>query len=292
MKKWLLFALSLMLLFAGLSAVSFAEEEAQAITWETESGLSISLTPADPELFWKEKGAVCTRIGNTDLLSGACCWPGSKLNIDTLKNSVPANSYRCIAFRFESAGDQDACADAIDEIGQKAVLTLGEKSYSPKVAWIAAEYACFFFDCEEDLPAGLPYFIPGENSLAITYEAPAAPAPGHSNTLHVDNGTYSFDVTVLNVSIEENELWVSFQIENNELWDFGYMAPMAYALVEETGTQYPVATYEARVTGSSSGSMILAGLVYKIPYDLSVLPDQFFIDVGQKDYQLLWSLNN
>ena len=107
-------------------------------------------------------------------------------------------------------------------------------------------------------------------------------------TLHVEKGNYTLDLTVADVRIEDGKLIVDCNIENNELWSFDYLPPLVYAVYD--GTKYQVESYTARLGGSSSGNMVLAGAAYNIPYSLSELPEEIYAEASADNYQLVWTI--
>ncbi len=132
-----------------------------------EDGSAVTLTPVEAEKFKQQDDNVIvhTRIGETAHNSGSIFLPGSGLRLTNMRNTKQY-AMPMVAFTFESALEFDKAADALGAIGKKATLTLEGKTYTPQLAWITEEMACFIFDCPE-LPTGAMRFSAQDNALFI-----------------------------------------------------------------------------------------------------------------------------
>ena len=256
---------------------------------EMAEGTTLTITPVEAGEFWKQsdKTSVRTRLGDTNLNSGATATAGSSLMLSTMKNTRQY-SMPMAAFTWEGELSGDEAAGAVSKIGRSTVLALDGKTWSPKVAWITDEMGCFLFDCP-DLPEGIPAFTVKEGKLTISYEVPAKAEPAASVdpiTLHIQTAKYSFDAVFVNLTTEDGQLHVSLEIKNNDKWSFDYNPPLCHALLN--GKKYEVETYNA-TQHIEGNTFTLSSLTYNIPYTLSELPDQILMDVsGKGDYQVIW----
>ena len=260
---------------------------------EMGSGTVFTLTPVEASAFWKQsdKVSVRTRIGDTNLNNGATATSGSSLMLSTMKNTKQY-SMPMAAFSWKSDVSGDEAAGAVGKIGRSTILLLDGKSYTPRVAWSTDEMGCFIFDCPE-LPEQVPVFQIQDQKLVISYELPELlakeepPVKNEPITLHVKTAKYTFDATVVDVTIEDGQLHVSLEIKNNDKWAFEYNPPLCYALI--SGKKYEVDTFNAMQHIDTKG-ITLSSLTYNIPYKSDTLPDQVLMDVsGSGDYQVIWN---
>ena len=125
-------------------------------------------------------------------------------------------------------------------------------------------------------------------SLALLLSCTAAIAD--PVTLHVEMGSYSLDLTVLDVRIEEDKLHVDCIFENNDKCGIGSALPMVYAVYD--GKEYKADSYSARISGISSsnmGAMLLSGVTFNIPYGLTELPAEIYAEASPDHYEQVWT---
>lgn len=138
-----------------------------AVELTTADGVAITLTPLATGAFQaqSDKVPVSTRIGNTSHRGGSIFWPGSRMQLETMRESYQYTK-PMVAFAYQCALDTEKAADAIGAIGEACALKLDRATYSPVLAWITDEMACFIFECP-DLPEGTPSFTVENGALVI-----------------------------------------------------------------------------------------------------------------------------
>ncbi len=144
-------------------------EPGAAVEITLDSGDVLKLTPIEASAFANQGDnvSVKTRIGNTNHKSGSTFWPGSQLGLGTMRNTRQYDLPR-VVFTYDTALDKDAAADAIGSVGAGATLTVNGQTYTPVLAWITDQMACYIFDCDT-LPEGLPGFALQNGKLVIQY---------------------------------------------------------------------------------------------------------------------------
>ena len=144
-------------------------EPGAAVEITLDSGDVLKLTPIEASAFANQGDnvSVKTRIGPTNHKSGSTFLAGSQLGLGTMRNTRQYDLPR-VVFTYDTALDKDAAADAIGAIGAGATLTVNGQTYSPILAWITDQMACYIFDCDA-LPEGLPGFALQDGKLFIQY---------------------------------------------------------------------------------------------------------------------------
>ena len=139
------------------------------VTITLESGDTIILTPAEAADFAGQDDSISvrTRIGSTNHNGGSIFLEGSSLPLMYMRDTKQYEQPR-VAFTYETALEKDAATDAIGEIGANAVLRADGAEYTPALAWITDNMACYIFDCEA-LPEGLPSFTTEDGKLVIGF---------------------------------------------------------------------------------------------------------------------------
>jgi len=134
-----------------------------------ENGETMILTPIEASSFADQgdKVIVHTRIGDTNHNSGSTFTAGSGLRLENMRNTKQYEMPR-VTFTCETGLEFSEMADALGEIGKNAVLRADGAEYTPVLAWITEEMACYIFDCEE-LPDTLPSFTLEDGKLVIGF---------------------------------------------------------------------------------------------------------------------------
>ncbi len=152
---------------SGSRAATEAASGSTAIALTTAAGVTITLTPLATGAFQAQgdKVPVYTRIGSTSHRGGSEFWAGSRMQLATMRETFQYDK-PMVAFAYQCTLDTDKAADAIGVIGEACSLKLDGTTYSPSLAWITAEMACFIFDSPA-LPEGTPRFSLEGGALVI-----------------------------------------------------------------------------------------------------------------------------